>query len=372
MVVMREEGPVLNAYKNLGINTIVKKDIPIYKPSSRNNIYVLSKFLMKFYFFLKSYKFLQQYIATHRIDIIHLNHDSFFVYGLLFRNIKNLKIVIHMRTMIPKNYFGILQGKIINKIAHHLIFISENEFKRFSELLGKGPNRFSIIYNIGEPFEIKESSSNAISLRTNMTKVIYLGNLTYNKGADRLLDIARVLKNNERNDVLFIICGEEREAKGKKRLNRIKTQARLEGLNEFFLFMGHQSPPEPILQQADILIRLSRWNDPWGRDIIEAMVHGKPIITTGTYNKFVEDRVNGYLFPEFDAEKIAEKIIYLSKNPEVIEKMGKANIEKAKKLFDGPTNAAKVMSIYESLIRGNDHAICKCRTNPSCSFHLIQ
>jgi len=61
--------------------------------------------------------------------------------------------------------------------------------------------------------------------------------------------------------------------------------------------------------------------------------------------------VNGYLFPKFDAEKIAEKIIYLYEHPEVVERMRKANIEKAKRLFDGPTNAAKVMEIYKSLIK---------------------
>ena len=54
---------------------------------------------------------------------------------------------------------------------------------------------------------------------------------------------------------------------------------------------------------------------------------------------------------EFDAEKIAEKIIYLSEHPEVVERMRKANIEKAKRLFDGPTNAGKVAAIYDSLIK---------------------
>ena len=49
-------------------------------------------------------------------------------------------------------------------------------------------------------------------------------------------------------------------------------------------------------------------------------------------------------------ERIGEKIIYLSKHPEVIERMKGANIRKAKKLFDRHTNAAKVAAVYDSLI----------------------
>ena len=50
---------------------------------------------------------------------------------------------------------------------------------------------------------------------------------------------------------------------------------------------------------------------------------------------------------EFDAGRI----IYLSRHPEVIERMRKANIEKAKRLFDGPINASKVAAIYDSVIK---------------------
>ncbi len=45
-----------------------------------------------------------------------------------------------------------------------------------------------------------------------------------------------------------------------------------------------------------------------------------------------------------------EKIIYLSKYPEVVERMRKANIEKANRLFDGPTNAAKVAVFLTAII----------------------
>jgi colanic acid/amylovoran biosynthesis glycosyltransferase len=85
--------------------------------------------------------------------------------------------------------------------------------------------------------------------------------------------------------------------------------------------------------------------------VIEALRMGIPIIAIGTYSKFVEDGVNGYLLPEFDAEKIAQKIIYLSGHPEVTEGIKRANIEKAKRLFNGHTNASKVEAVYDSILK---------------------
>jgi len=280
-----------------------------------------------------------------------MNHDAFFVYGLLLKYFKGTKIVIHMRTMLPFNYFASFQAKCIANIADHLIFISNNELYRFMGLSGKPLGEYSVIYNAVETEPDQSLLFKGLKYLNKKFKVLYLGNLTYNKGADRLPDIAMELNSNGVNNVIFIVCGEDRQAKGKKTELEILKQADLMGVSEYLCFMGHQTPPDPFLQQADILIRLSRWNDPWGRDIIEAMAYGKPVLATGSYDKFVEDGVNGYLFPEFDPERIAKKIIYLSEHPEVVVRMRDNNINKAKRLFDGPTNSAKVAAIYDSLIK---------------------
>ena len=36
-------------------------------------------------------------------------------------------------------------------------------------------------------------------------------------------------------------------------------------------FMGHVKNPEKFIKESDILIRPTRENNPWGRDILEAM-----------------------------------------------------------------------------------------------------
>ena len=124
------------------------------------------------------------------------------------------------------------------------------------------------------------------------------------------------------------------------------------GVKPYFRFMGHQEEPERFIREADALIRLSRWNDPWGRDIIEAMANGKPVLATGTYDRFVEHGVNGFLHSEYDPRKLVDDILRLSVDPDLCSRFGRANIAKAKELFDGPSNAAKVEDIYEALLTG--------------------
>ena len=53
--------------------------------------------------------------------------------------------------------------------------------------------------------------------------------------------------------------------------------------------------PEKVLMKSDILIRPSRKNDAWGRDIIEAMSAGLFIISTGKDEIFLKNKKNGIL-----------------------------------------------------------------------------
>ncbi len=349
-VMLREEGPMLDSYADLGVETFVRKGMPVYKPSLRNNLYVLFRFLLQIPNFIRSFRFLSRIITDYKIDILHVNHDSFFVYGVLLKYLKGTKIVIHMRTMLPMNCFARFQAQCISKIADHLIFISENELWQFLKLSRPATQQSSVIFNSAEVVMEKSFQLRVMDFPGELFKVLYLGNLTYNKGVDRLLVIAAELKTMGVDNVLFIVCGADRQRKGKNTEKMIEKQAETDGIADYFVFMGHQSPPDPFCQQAHILIRPSRLDDPWGRDIIEAMAYGKPVLATGIYDNFVQNGVNGYLFPEFDAKKIGEKIIYLSEHPKVVEKMRKENIEKAKRLFDGPTNAAKVAAIYDSIL----------------------
>lgn len=66
--------------------------------------------------------------------------------------------------------------------------------------------------------------------------------------------------------------------------------------------------PKDILPQVSVVIRFTRGNDPWGRDCIEAVSAGVPIVATGTWGGIIKHGINGYLIGEYDCVKAVEYI----------------------------------------------------------------
>lgn len=70
--------------------------------------------------------------------------------------------------------------------------------------------------------------------------------------------------------------------------------------------------------------------------LAEASLHELPVVST-IHNGIVENIVDGqtgFLVPEYDYEKMAERIIFLIENPEIAQRMGKAGKKHIEKLCD--------------------------------------
>jgi glycosyltransferase involved in cell wall biosynthesis len=97
------------------------------------------------------------------------------------------------------------------------------------------------------------------------------------------------------------------------------------------------------------LIRPSLNNDPWGRDIIEAMSTGKPVIATGHYDKFVKDGVNGYLIQNPDHLLLSNTMKKFIDNKELIHQFGQNSFQLASKLFNPSHNTKQIESLYDRI-----------------------
>ena len=112
--------------------------------------------------------------------------------------------------------------------------------------------------------------------------------------------------------------------------------AEMRGVAHMFRFLGSVPDPVPILEACDALVRPSRSSDPWGREVLEAMSHGLPVLSVGEYDTFVEHGVTGFLYSEFDAASFADDIVALSEKSDVRVAMGEASHNRISTLCDGP------------------------------------
>ena len=116
--------------------------------------------------------------------------------------------------------------------------------------------------------------------------------------------------------------------------------------------------PENVILAGDLLAKPTREYNPWGRDILEAMAFGKPAISVGTYDRFVENGVTGILHAEFDAEQWADEIVRLADDRAQLAALGRAAQERVLKLCDGPSRARDLRDFWAGIIAANAKKPC--------------
>lgn len=345
---------IKDRYQEIGISCEVHPQLKSFGPVQRfsRNIYSLIVFFLHH---MKLRDFYQKlFHKMQDFDVLHCNHEGLF---LLIRTLKKMglkkKIVCHIRRTPHRNWFSAFQYKILNSYVDDFVFITENERLSF-ELLNKSRiYSGKVIYNIAPELNDKISSFPQIeSLKEK--KVICLSNAGYPRGVDRVVDIAKAVKEAERSDIKFIFAGEMTLSKSDPGLlgevaregGDMKDYAARLGVADNCIFLGHISNPLDAIYSSDLLIKPQRSHQPWGRDIIEAMGLGKPVMAYGAYNVFVENEMTGVLMVEFNPYMNAKELIKLIDDPEKLKAYGENAKARVKEICDGKTQAEKLFSVW--------------------------
>jgi len=342
----KRSGSIKESYRNIGVKCVIEPTMP--KVTSLSMFFINIFVLFRFFFdFLRAREFRQRLVeaVNNRFDIVHFNHESLAWLAAWLRPRTNAGMVFHNRTMLKDSVFSQIQIKLIDKAADRLVFITENERDNMRRLGAITDGK--VIYN---PVEIPNQMPLIHdSLKDDQRfKICCLSNYSWSRGIDRLVDIAKILRKQGRSDVLFVVAGEinlsarihkKLGIKGRKGLD-LSDYAKLNGVFDMFLFLGHIPDPERVLAGCDLLIKPTRESNPWGRDLIEAMAIGLPVISIGTYDGFIKNNETGYLLESYDSEEVALKISNLALSPKIAQLMGK----RARKIIEDKCDPFKMSS----------------------------
>ena len=299
-------------------------------------------------------------IRDARPDILHLNYEGL-VPLLLFTRWRGLKakVVLHLRTQAPANWIYRIYARVINRFADYLIYITENERARATEA-GVDTDRISgaVLYNPVAADSLSAPRRRQFKLPL---QVIYLSTISVAKGAARLLEVARLIRR-QNLPVRIDVYGRSQEQRRYFFLRRhssddLRAQIESESLSACLRLHGHTNEPECRLAEADVLIRPSIFNDPWGRDVIEAMAVGTPVIGVGGYDKFVQSGKTGLLLKAWGAGDCVEFLGELCARPEMLAEMSQHSRAMARELFDPNTYALAVELIYRQLVSRNGETV---------------
>jgi glycosyltransferase involved in cell wall biosynthesis len=352
-VICQRHSQLVEEYKSLGIRCEVWGKMP--KLTALNNwlVNLVSFPLFYFYTFPKTKKSrLELLRRLQAFDLLHANHISLtpLLVWLKKKNPK-LKIVTHIRTNPKRSIFSKYEASCCLKVSDDLIFITENELENFQDLVGKKLIGH-IIHNTVRNFDVKSPAHPSIA-NDRRIKIISLSNFSKARGVDRLLDVAKMLPKALRSKVVFLVVGDISE-RGVLRFlpwkRSFQDQVCASEFRDMFIFTGHLSDPTSALYNSNLLFKLTRENNPWGRDILEALSCGLPVVSIGSYDKFVETGKTGLLQNEYDPEAIAQwlegviddqsKLAQMSENAKLI----------TEKLCSAEISSERVKSVWKNMV----------------------
>lgn len=177
--------------------------------------------------------------------------------------------------------------------------------------------------------------------------ILCLGRLIKDKGFDLAIEaLKKVMKYFP--GLKLVISGDGPE---RKDLEKKSSQM---GLLDSVHFTGWIDPdkvPE-VMNKASIVMVPSRWEEPFGLVALQAAQMGRPVVAsnTGGLPEIVKDKETGLLFERENVNDLAEKILFLIRNPKKSVEMGKKAKKRAESHFNMRVTSKKYDLLYKRLI----------------------
>jgi len=182
-------------------------------------------------------------------------------------------------------------------------------------------------------------------------KVLFCANMHIKKGPYELLNaVPFVLEKYPQTKFIFVGEGKE--------LENLKEKSMELSIENNVDFTGYISNIEKIkiFKNSNIFVYPSYYGEGFPTVILEAMGAGMPLVTTPVAGlaDALENGKQGLIIKSIppEPEEIADKIIRLIENPELMKAMSKNNLKEAKEKYDINVVCKKIERIYEEILGG--------------------
>ena len=170
-----------------------------------------------------------------------------------------------------------------------------------------------------------------------------LGRLSAEKGQRDLLDaLSRVTREGGCYTAVFAGDGPDRDD-----LERHAAQA---GLRDHVLFVGHVSPPNPVLEETDLLV-LPSHTEGLPNALLEALLMEVPVLATavGGTPEVVEEGVTGRMVEPRDPAALAAAILDYLRRPAEWRQMARRGRMTVETRFDFDARTRRLEQIYDAV-----------------------
>lgn len=316
-------------------------------------------FLQKNRFDLSVVDDIRSFIIENNIELLHVHGARANFIAMFLKRRLTIPVVTTMHSDYLLDFDELFKRLVFTNLnilslkrLDYFIAVSDS----FREMLIKRdfrPNGIYTVYNgmdfskIPQNVTSKEeyAKRHGLELNENLCYVGIAARFDVVKGVD--VFIKGAAKAYEKNKNLrFLIAGTGAEEKNLKNLaNKL-------GMGEALKFLGFESDIYGFLNFIDINTLTSKCES-FPYSMLEGAAMKKPMIASavGGIPALVKDGETGFVFENGDFNAMAEKIIELSSNKELIKSMGDAICKKVNEEFSADVFAKTHMEIYSHILK---------------------
>lgn len=338
----RQSHVLTDVYAKEGIECI---PVPLVKFKLVGNKSLVAKMLLAASFLLRNL-YLFYALRGVKFDLVHSNSSviDMGAYLALWRRVPH---VWHLREFgyedfRMKSVFGERYERWIYKKCVAAIAISKAIEQKFKTLFG---TRIRLIYNGILPKDESLSASH-----TNpVTTFCITGRLEPNKNQMEVLKACLLLKHESKCHFRLLVVGAGGNTAYTEELKKYVAD---NGLQDEVMFMGYRTDVPEILSQCNVGLTAST-NEAFGRITVEYMMQNLAVIAsdTGANPEIIRDGDTGMLYPSGDARQLADKMLALLQNRNLLMRIAANGKQRALECFSSVKNSDSIFNLYKTLVK---------------------
>ena len=339
--ILPSKGPLLEEFKKMGIPVEI---LPIGTYSlGRKGIKDVLRFMWYTPFVLSRVAKI-----VKDSDLIYANSSRVFVWSAIVGRILNIPVVWHLHSVLTDKKSRFLielfgKSKIIKKIIA-VSFVTANQFSGLK-------HKIVVIYNGVDILRFREISHQKKKERFQEKNYVIgmIADLIPQKGHKTLIKAIGLIKNKIPVKLLIVGAPRENTKWYERELKKMVERFELTNIVEF---LGYRQDVFPILNQLDLLVVPSSSSfEACPMVILEAYACGIPVVGSnlGGIPELIEEGKTGFIFKANDEKELAEKILFLFRNPSLHAQMKKNCRKIAEQKFNLKDFSKKIEKVLQEV-----------------------
>lgn len=295
--------------------------------------------------------FVDNFIKTRSIDVVHIIHSNLLFEGLETIKTKNpnVKIAITMFNDRVEQYFtpAISQNKFVD------VYVSDNKLTadHFTKDLPDGaivkaiPNGIDC-YDIFNPALYNRKKQRIeLGINDDDIAVFFVGRLSPEKNPDVFIDSAKtIIKTKKSKKIKFFMIGDG--------VMKTYVEKEISGINENVKYLGYQKDIAKYLSSADVFV-LPSSVEGFPLSILEAMAMNLAVIASrvGAIPDVIDHKIDGFIVEPGNSSEIAKIIKDLDDNRKILNQIKESARSKVKKLYSNISLKNNYEKLYKDLMK---------------------